>query len=415
MVDTSRLLYWPVALGVFLAPIVMLQIPHGSGASYLLLASLGVLTPFVSRYRPFSQDEKRLFTVVGAFCAVALVSYLLSDMNYLGFRKLGRYVRLLAVIPVAYIFVRARLTQGWLWYGVAAGALLAGVVAMIGAWDASLQGRDHYRAGGSTGPILYGDLALAMGFIALAGMGYFHQQGRWQVLMPLVGVAMGLLASLLSGTRGGWIALPALALLCLWFYWKHLQRWQCSTLLMLLLVIPLAAWMIPQTGVKTRVEEVRTEIAAYLDGTNRDTSIGHRFELWRAAWQMFENHPLFGAGVGADQEAIQAQIRAGERHEGIAHYQSPHSEYLSVLASRGLVGFVVLILLFLVPAWTFYRAARTGSADVARLGLAGLVVVVAFMHFGLTDAILDRVPPIHFYGLFLALLTYLISSLEYDA
>jgi len=124
---------------------------------------------------------------------------------------------------------------------------------------------------------------------------------------------------------------------------------------------------------------------------------------------------LLGAGVGAYRDIMQAQVRDGDWHVGIAHYKSPHNEFLSVLADRGLIGFIALILLFLVPAWAFYRAVCTDSADTARLGLAGLVLVVAFMHFGLTASILDRNPPIYFYGLFVAVLIYLISSRQYEA
>lgn len=415
MVDTARLLYWPVALGVFLVPVLILQIPDAGATSFLLLGLLGLLTPFVSRYRPFSEDEMRLFILVGVFFVVAVASYLLSEMNYLGFKKLGRYVRFLVVIPIGYVLVRARLTQGWLWYGIATGAIVAGVGALTGAWDAFLQDQVHFRADGIVGPILYGDLALAMGCMALAGIGYFRQQSSWHVLIPVMAFAMGMVASFLSGTRGGWIAVPALALLFLWFYWKRLTRWQSYTLLCLLVVFPLATWMIPATGVKMRFDEARIEVTAYLDGTNRDTSIGHRFEMWQAAWQVFQEHPLLGAGVGAYRDIMQAQVRDGEWHVGIAHYKSPHNEFLSVLADRGLIGFIALILLFLVPAWAFYRAVRTDSADIARLGLAGLVLVVAFMHFGLTASILDRNAPIYFYGLFVAMLIYLISSRQYEA
>ena len=61
---------------------------------------------------PLSRDEKLLLFSAVFFVAVALLSYLFGELNYLGFKKLGRYLRFLLLIPI-YLVVR-RLLQALL-------------------------------------------------------------------------------------------------------------------------------------------------------------------------------------------------------------------------------------------------------------------------------------------------------------
>ncbi len=51
------------------------------------------------------------------------------------------------------------------------------------------------------------------------------------------------------------------------------------------------------TLVKERIDVARTDIQQYMSGTNADTSIGFRFQLWQGSVVIFREHPIFGVGV----------------------------------------------------------------------------------------------------------------------
>lgn len=99
-----------------------------------------------------------------------------------------------------------------LWWATGCGALGAGSIALYERLLLS-----QARASNAMNAIPFGDLSLLLGAISLMGALWClgHDQTRRRVLLTLnlLGAAAGLTGSLLSGTRGGWIALPLLLLL----------------------------------------------------------------------------------------------------------------------------------------------------------------------------------------------------------
>src|SRR5699024_2829187 len=105
----------------------------------------------------------------------------------------------------------------WLWLGLGIGAIAACIWSGYQKFFLDIQ-----RAGGYTNAIQYGNLAMLMGVWCVAGLGWAHTQThcrRWQLLL-VVGALCGVLASLLSGSRGGWIGLPVV----LWVLYRAYGR-----------------------------------------------------------------------------------------------------------------------------------------------------------------------------------------------
>ena len=395
-----------IALAFAFPAFVLVASDIGSVFFFLLaLIGLAVLSSPGTR-TPLPRDVKLIFFAVLVFVGVAILSYLLVDMSEISLKKLGRYGRFLFLIPIFYLLRRVRLPPSALWYGCAVGAILAGFAAMDQVWwHLVLAPLD--RAAGSVHPIIFGDMALLLGMLSLAGLSYFWQRHHLLIALPLVAALLGLLASFLSASRGGWLALPAFALLFAWYAQRQLpiRRWHYAATATALGIVIAAAYLMPQTGVQSRIDEATHEVHNYFTDHVADTSVGARLEMWKAAWSIFRDHPFVGVGLGDGYvNAKQQLIDSGHADKIIAEFDHPHSEYLAALATRGLVGLSALLALFLVPARVFFHWARDGAMQQRAAGFAGLILMIAFVHFGITGDTFDRALPITFLTFFLAAL-----------
>lgn len=418
MPTQQKYLVWLVSILVFLFPLVTVTVKHGHGFIYGLLTILGlVFATFNNRQKPLGRDEKLLFFSVVFFFLVAVVAVLLGDDPSQGGGKLSKFFRFLLVIPVYFLLRRIDFSESVFWYGLVCGALFTGFWGIYESLQGGIYSSAHWgdstRARGATHPILFGNLSLAMGVMAFAGIAYFRGFSRWKILLPLVALIMGITASFLSGSRGGWIALPALLIFSIWFVRNAIPKNLLLAVAILIISIPVIAYVVPQTGVAKRVNQTVENLKLYKDSAinspYRATSVGSRFEMWRAAWAIFVDKPLLGVGWGNYQVNAQELVDQGLRHSKAAIIGHPHNEYLSVMASGGLLGLLALILLLAIPLRYFYLATRSDSASMRSLGIAGVMLVIAYAHFALSEAIFERSLPVIFYSFYIALLMALIA------
>lgn len=113
------------------------------------------------------------------------------------------------------------------------------------------------------------------------------------------------------------------------------------------------------------------------------TSIGHRLEMWRAAWALFLRHPVLGAGTGAFYPFGEEALGASAMKPIVGDFQHAHSDYLTSLSTRGIVGFLSLILVLACP-WLALRSGH-GRLGQAAAPLAGAVLTGGMAVFALTE------------------------------
>jgi O-antigen ligase len=339
------------------------------------------------------------------------VSYLVNGLPERGARLLGdRYILLLLFIPLFLLLRKHVAARQAIWWMFSAAALVAGVVALI---DVFYLGKP--RGSGMTHPVAFGKLSLTITLVAMLGYSYFRNRGFMAFCFYLISVGLGIAAVFLSETRGSWVVLLPAILMLLWVYFRETRVWKKVVITGLLLVISLSSYAVPT--INERVNIAIDEIRAYLQAeeptdARRQTGVGLRFEMWRAAWHMFWDNPLVGAGTGNYKTKAKELARTGSWHPDIATHKQPHNQYLSALCTQGVLGLVSLLLVLCVPAAIYLSYLRHPDAEIRTLAQAGLLVVVSYALFGITGVTLEHRNMIVVYAFSLALIYGMIRNKE---
>lgn len=389
---------WMVNGAMFLFIAGALCLDKGIDVGAFVLLVLGLVTlPFLKGERPFSSLEKIWVMILVVSFLSYLTSFLIKDASHRQWGDLDIPVRFLLVVPAFLLMRKVVLKPQLFWYAAAIGAFVAG----------ALGGYQHFyenvlRAKGMANHhIVFGDIGLCLGFICLAGIGFFKKQkGGWFFLV--LGLLGGVIASISSGARGGWVAVPTLLLVLLWLNRDVLGLKWMFAILVASFSIGFTAYGLEQTGVKRRVDSAIYDVTKYVDEGKHTTPVGSRLKMFKTAWLLFLENPLLGRGTGAFNLGADELHAAGEV-EKIPHiFVHPHNDYLNALGMRGIIGFVVLMAIYWVPAGYFFYQANRNKSSLAQ---AGLILALGYIHFGLSEAMLDRMFSAMFY---LFAMSYLI-------
>jgi O-antigen ligase len=289
--------------------------------------------------------------------------------------------RMFFAVSALAVVLALRPPRRMLWWGVIAGALAA---LPFVAWQRIALGID--RPGGLINAITFGDLALLLGLLAVTAAIDMRDDAR-QAGLAALGAIAGLAASLLTGSRGGWVALAVAALLFL----RHAHGLQGRFVRILLAtgaVVVLAAWFVPATDMKARFDEGVGDVRTWADGGNVNTRVGARLELWKGASMLIAEHPLLGMDFVACRERLADFAREGRLDPVVLTLPHLHNDALQELATGGVAGFALWVATLAAPLLFFARALRAGAGSPQfAAALAGVLVVTSYVSFGLTEVI----------------------------
>lgn len=354
-----------------------------SGYSYgpilLLLAALPLMFS-KKNYQNIDKQSLSLLFALLCFGTLWILEVLIhhSESN---FDKPIRY--LLAAVALLFL-LRFPPKAKAIWLGIAIGAMGTGIFAII----IKLTSNIDRVSGFSHNAIQYGNISILLGFLSLTGIWWALQQDKHKYIWTFfltAGFILGLIASLLSGSRGGWISAPIIFSFIL-FYSRHALTKKLTVAILIMFGSLIAiAYLIPSTGVKHRTDQVFLQIDQYQDGHTK-TSIGTRFEFWKAALIAAKEKPILGWGKPDYLEKLQELVNA--KIVSPAIISDPHNMYLSALAFQGIIGLAALLALFILPLQIFKRSINAHQPETLPLSIAGITIIVAYVDFGLTQTTL---------------------------
>lgn len=396
------------------------------------VAALGFLVAIATRrWRVPTAGSPAATAFVGVsvlLVTTAVLPLLLHPLGDQGVKLLAQFSFLPAIAGLCWFVPRSRGLTVSLWTGVTVGAVLAGVTALT-----QVVVFDMPRAIGTEGnAIVFGDLALLMGALSVALVGpatnwWSAGRARRVGLATTAAAIGGAVASLLSGSRGGWLAIAPAAIILLWYRPRSTggpgsSRWpsialrrdhvvRAAVAATVLIAVTAVAGGMPFDRLDAGVDDITGYVAgeAATPGVRpvdpAGTTIGARFEAWRAAADAVADHPILGIGWGNLQSHFERQVVTEGRHHRIAEFTHAHQQVLGAWASSGIVGAAAFVAVVVVPARHFRRAARSTDHEQRAIGAAGLVVVASFVVFGLTEAIFENLVPVVFYAVTVGLLS----------
>lgn len=377
----------PVDAGVWatLALAVSLRSGYSVGGIVLLAAGLwhgpSLLRREIALTRPWA-----LWAVAILAMSLVWTMHIVEGGQFitstLGLDRVTKYWLVLLLLPA--LMARAP-SVGAMFWGCVVGAVGAGLTAL---WQTALL--DLPRAQGYTNAIQFGNLGLLLGL--WCAIWALHVRPAWWRLAAGLGAAMGLFASVASGTRGGWVVLPPCLLLILILARRPQGSLAARAVRALGLTLALCLPLAFLPPVQERVQEAAAQVSDAFKASE-GTPIGMRFAEWEFAWELGLRAPWVGSG----QEVYEAQQRQavaeGRFPAHMIRLNHAHNEWLDMFAKRGVVGVLGLLFFFGLPLTLFWRFLRRGGPEAEAsvpdphraAALCGLVTVVAFVGFGTTQ------------------------------
>jgi O-antigen ligase len=243
--------------------------------------------------------------------------------------------------------------------------------------------------------IPYGTMAnknLLAGIVCLAlpfGLYATLRFGRAWSIVGFLEVMLSLWVILLGQTRASWVALTlaAAVVIPLYIIWlfksgvspasrsEALKRLLVVAAVALLIVLGAVSGSILRSGQSSVFDRVKSII------THQDNSSQERLAVWSKSWQLFEQHPLSGVGIGNWKIVCPGLgLTRTNAEAGEVYYQQPHNDYLWVLTETGVFGLAAYLLIFALAFWYAVRVLlRRPSQDEAVFVLLMLFAMICYL------------------------------------
>lgn len=389
-----------IVIGTFPAFSVIVD-GYGSALWYLLgLAGIVSFAISANVRRRLCFEPKALLFVAAPFLFFmwSIIIYWLVDPSDFAKSRVERHALLLISIPVIALLFHARFRAKDLLLSFSLSGLVFLAYWMVHDGEGRLDGLVH--------AIHFGNIALITLILCVGGL--LTQSKRHWYVIAAVGSIGALIAFMESGSRGGLVAL-FLALLAIGFWFSVTRNQIRYFVITLALVASVAIVSVKFVDpISERYELTLNEIDKFSEG-QMYTSMGMRLLMWDAALNVVTEAPFIGSGFSGYRTEILTRISEGQLKPLMSDFSSePHNQYLYQLASHGLIGLFLLLLMLTLPL--FYLATpRPGghrNHHILRVTLA--VIFLSFIFFGLTITLFDQRRILQNFGLYYSVAAWFI-------
>lgn len=218
------------------------------------------------------------------------------------------------------------------------------------------------------------------------------------VLITLLLVFFNLMVVLLSSKMGILTLFVIYLLMTYIFFFRQPSRIKAVYPIGLLAIVILFMLSSPQT--MERVERTTT-VVENIDSLQSDAeeSTGERILVWQSAWHIIQQHPLVGVGTGDVKDALLEEYSIQGIKYAYSRNLNAHNQYLQTYLSVGLIGFLVLVAMLVLP----------GIMAFIRKDYIYFFFILLFGMNILTESMFENQAGVVFYAFFNALLFWYMS------
>ena len=368
-------LTFTINLLVSLFFLTVLIIPKGYNYAPIILSAIGLIyfIPLKKILSFSSEDKKLIFSFLFYFSTFLLSIIINKD----GMREIDNPSRLLLFIPLLLLFKNFPIKRKTILYAIPSSALITGCVALF---QKSALG--YEKPFPETMHIQMGDIAISLAISSLIISIYFSIKKEYKsALFGVIGLILAVSTSALSGARGGWIGFPIVFFIVLFLYRKYINK----KLILSLFIITTLGFSTLLSSSKFRIEqrynEAKSDIINYFEESNKDTSLGARFDMWENALIAIKEAPIFGHGSGGYNQFRDRQVSTGQMAKTTLGFNSLHNQYLESWVKRGIIGFIGLILVILTPLFFFIRNLNTENLEIKCIAILGVTHIISHLFF----------------------------------
>ena len=212
------------------------------------------------------------------------------------------------------------------------------------------------------------------------------------IALSAAGTLFGAFGSLLSQSRGGWLALALVLPVLAAMLWRSLSRRDLVVSAVVALLCGSALLALTARQLNERIEQAQSEVALYESTGYAANSVGQRLDHWKLAWRLGQSHPLLGWSQKGYEIEKQRIVAAGQAHPYVLEFNHAHNEFLDLFAKRGVIGLGALLYLYAVPLLLFWPRRGTGAPSrmVMPLHIIGVLIPVTYAGCGLTQGFLGH-------------------------
>ncbi|MFH0989803.1 MAG: O-antigen ligase family protein [bacterium] len=225
---------------------------------------------------------------------------------------------------------------------------------------------NYYRAVGFYGFYLtFAAFAMSVLFLAASHSVEAKGRRRWMYLSI---TAISFFAIIGTFARSIWLAIAALIPL-----FSFLKSKKLGLIVTASLVVVIIAVMLTVPAIKERIFSI-------VDVTQNET----RLNLWKTAIAVWKDTPVLG--IGEDNwDLVFERFKVPGFYDTTVH---PHNDYLTVLVSSGIIGFLNFIALWFIALWTGLRTSRRAKdnnlraiANGSTVALCGFLIGSFFQNY----------------------------------
>ena len=370
---------------IFLFFTLLLMFPKGYnyGSTALLVLSILFLCYLLYKRVGFLEVVRQNKAIFGVTTFYFLVSLFFIFFHGEKIKLIDNPLRAFLFLSVIIFIVYSSVKFDILLYSIPLGSFISGVVALYQYYILSLESAFYNQM-----KIQSGDIAMSLGLFSFGISFYFLDAKKSKLALFSIGCGIfGVLASILSFTRGGWISAPFIVITLLFLYRYLLSR---KVLIGLSLILCFSGALLMMNNQFTgRISDAKYQLDVYLSGYNKVSSVGERLDMWKIGSKAFLEHPISGWSLKeldyykknlADKDVVtKASIS----------FSHLHNQFIDELAKKGILGGIAILSIFIVPLHLFYRkVVGQRNKRIKFISILGIIHVLSTIIYCMSQAFL---------------------------